>query len=368
MGLTPGGVAALTRAGHKVLGEEGCGERAGLPDAAYADAGAQLVEAPEIWARAELLVKVKEPTHAEFGFLRPDLAVFSFLNLARDRELTGVMLAAKSVGIAYEHLVLDDGSRPLLAPMSVVSGRMAAEIAVQLLKQPGPGRGKLVGGVDGAEAGRAVVVGSGAAGRAAAAALGALGSRVTALARDLAKLERLRADLGGGLAVAVATPEALAEALGGADIAILAVLDPGRPAPKLLTREMVRSMGAGAVLVDVCIDQGGASETSRLTTHSEPTYVEEGVVHYCVANMPGAVPQTSTQALTAASLPYVLEIASRGLDAAPREVEGLARALSLRAGELYRPQVAEAFGLPLAANPYLRGGARREERAERELA
>ena len=295
VGLAPAGVAALVAAGHAVLVEAGAGEGAGLDDHAYAEAGARIVTASEAWGAAELLVKVKEPVATELAFLRTDLVLFSFLNLPKDRALTEALLASRATALAYEHLVTADGARPLLAPMSAISGRMAAEMAVHLLKQPGPGRGKLIGGVVGVAPGRALVVGSGAAGASAARTLVALGAAVTVIARDMAKLEQLRTALNGEIVVATSTPLALASAILGADVAILAVLDPGRPAPKLLTREMVRSMGAGAVLIDICIDQGGAAETSRLTTHADPTFIEEGVIHYCVTNMPGAVPRTATQ-------------------------------------------------------------------------
>jgi alanine dehydrogenase len=354
VGLTPEGVSALAGGGHTVLVEAGAGEGAGHPDAAYEAAGATvLAGAKDVWGEAELVVKVKEPLESEFGFLRPECALFTFLHIAADRPLTERLIESGCTSLAYELVRRPDGSLPLLAPMSQVAGRMAAEIAVQLLKQPGPGRGKLVGGIAGAPPARAVVIGSGTVGLAAAGTLAALGARVAVMSRGLTRLARIHEALGGRVATRVSTPGALAEETAGADVAILGILVPGSPAPRVLTRAMVRSMGPGAVLVDVSIDQGGAAETSRPTTHSQPTYVEEGVVHYCVSNMPGAVPRTSTQALTSATLPYVEALADLGVEEALRRDAALAQAVSTWEGQLVRGPVAEAFGMEAAANPFL---------------
>jgi len=237
--------------------------------------------------------------------------------------------------------------------MSQVAGRMAAEIGAHLLKHPGPGRGKLLGGVAGVPPGKVVIVGSGTVATAAARVLMGLDARVTVMSRDLARLTYLQENFGGRIATRVSSPQGVAEELHGADLAILSVLVPGAAAPRVVTREMVRSMGPGAVIVDVSIDQGGASETSRPTSHSDPTYIDEGVVHYCVTNMPGAVPATSTQALTSATLPYVEALADLGVEEAMRRDRALAEALSTYRGQLVRGPVAETFGMASSPNPFL---------------
>ncbi|MCC6381869.1 MAG: alanine dehydrogenase [Dehalococcoidia bacterium] len=354
VGLTPEGVHALLVRGHEVFVEAGAGVGSGHPDAAYTASGATVVpDASDVWGACDLVVKVKEPVPTEYDFLRVGCGLFTYLHLPADRPLTERLMASGCTSLAYELVRRPDGSLPLLAPMSQVAGRMAAEIGAQLLKHPGPGRGKLLGGVAGVPPGRCVLIGSGTVATAAARVLMGLDARLTVMSRDLARLSYLQEHFGGRIATRVSTPQAVAEEVEGADLAILAVLVPGAPAPKVLTREMVRSMGAGAVVVDVSIDQGGASVTSRPTTHSHPTYVEEGVLHYCVSNMPGAVPQTSTQALTSATLPYVEEIADLGLDAALRVDHDLARALSTYRGRLVRGPVAESFGLEASPNPFL---------------
>src|SRR3990170_670048 len=314
VGLTRRGVRALAGAGHNVCVERGAGVGSGFSDDAYAAAGATLCDTPRAVAEAvDLLVKVKEPLPPEYPLLRRDLLLFTYLHLAPAPQLTQTLLDARTNAIAYELVRKPDGSLPLLIPMSQVAGRMAAEIAAQFLKKPGPGRGKLLGGIAGVSPARALVVGSGNVGTAATRVLVALGARVTVTSQDLQRLSRLESQLRERIATRVTSPGVLAEELEGADILIGGVLVPGGIAPKLVSREMVRSMGAGAVVVDVCIDQGGIAATSRPTSHTDPIYVEEGVVHYCVPNMPGAVPRTSTEALTAATLPYVLELAERGL-------------------------------------------------------
>ncbi|MFN0094776.1 MAG: alanine dehydrogenase [Dehalococcoidia bacterium] len=354
VGLTPESVSALAAAGHAVTVEAGCGLGSGWDDDAYRTAGAAVVaEAGGVWEAAGLVVKVKEPLPSEYGFLHRGCALFTFLHLAADRALTERLLEAGATSLAYELVRRPDGSRPLLAPMSQVAGRMAAEIGAQLLKQPGPGRGKLLGGVAGVPPGRAVVVGSGVVGTAAARVLMGLDARVTVLSRDLARLAALQEYFGGRLATRVASAGALAEEAAGADLVVLGLLVAGAPAPKVLTRSMVRSMGPGAVVVDVSIDQGGAAETSRPTSHSQPTYLEEGVIHYCVPNMPGAVPQTSTRALTSATLPYVLALADAGVEDALRADTGFAEALSTYGGGLVRGPVAATFGLAAAGNPFV---------------
>lgn len=354
VGLTPEGAFALRMEGHDVVIEQGAGVNSGHADSAYRTAGATiLATADEVWATADLVVKVKEPVHSEYRYLRAGCALFAYLHLAADRPLTERLLESGCSSMAYELVRKPDGYLPLLAPMSQVAGRMAAEIGAHLLKHPGPGRGKLLGGVAGVPPGRVVIVGSGTVATAAARVLMGLDARVTVMSRDLARLSYLQENFGGRIGTRVSSQQAVAEELAGADLAILSVLVPGAAAPKVVTREMVRSMGPGAVIVDVSIDQGGASETSRATTHSDPTYIEEGVVHYCVSNMPGAVPQTSTQALTSATLPYVETLARLGVRGALTADRPLAESLSTYDGKLTRGPVAETFGLPSAPNPFL---------------
>jgi alanine dehydrogenase len=354
VGLTPEGAHALVLHGHEVLVESGAGAGSGHSDAAYIASGARVVPtAEEVWEVCDLVVKVKEPVPEEYRFLRPGLTLFTYLHLAADRTLTERLAASGATAIAYELVRKADGSLPLLAPMSQVAGRMAAEIGAHLLKHPGPGRGKLLGGVAGVPPGRVVILGSGQVATAAARVMMGLEARVMVMSRDLSRLAYLQENFGGRIGTRVSSPQAVAEELAGADLAILAVLVPGHAAPKVVTRPMVRSMGEGAVLVDVSIDQGGASETSRPTSHSAPTYVEEGVVHYCVTNMPGAVPQTSTQALTSATLPYVEALANYGVEGALARDRALAEALSTYRGALIAGPVAEDFGMEAVPNPFL---------------
>ena len=351
VGLTPAGAQALVGAGHEVLVERGAGEGAGFVDADYEAAGAQLRDGPaDVAANVDLLVKVKEILPPEFPLLRPGLLLFTYLHLAPLPELTRELMSSRTNSIAYELVRLADGRLPLLIPMSQVAGRMAGEVAAQHLKKPGPGRGKLLGGIPGTTPARALVVGSGNVSAAASYVLTALGATVMVTSRDAAKLARLEERLEGRITTRVTTPASLREELEGTDILIGAVLEPGGITPKLVSREMVRSMGAGAVIVDVCIDQGGICETSRPTTHTEPVYVEEGVVHYWVPNMPGAVPRTSTEALTGATLSYVLKLAEHGLEALKRD-EALAAGANTIDGRLVCEAVSTAQGLeytPLA--------------------
>lgn len=344
VGLTPTGVRALTDAGHEVLVQRGAGVGSGFADGAFEEAGGRLLDTPEqVVAGIDLLVKVKEILPPEVSLLRPGLLLFTYLHLAPAPDVTKALLESRTNAVAYEEVRLRDGSLPLLIPMSRVAGRMAGEIAAQHLKKPGPGRGKLLGGIPGVAQARALVVGSGYVGTNAADVLAGLGARVTVVARNVARLASLEKSFRFPISTRVSTPAAIREELDGADVLIGGVLVPGETAPKLVSREMVRSMGEGAVIVDVCIDQGGICETSRPTTHRDPTFVEEGVVHYCVANMPGAVPRTSTEALTAETLPYVLKLAERGLDAL-REDEALAHGASTINGYLTDQAVARSQG------------------------
>jgi len=351
VGLTPASVAALIGAGHEVLVEEGAGVVAGYSDSHYRAAGAEVrASANEVAAAVDLLVKVKELQPLEYTLLRPGLILFAYLHLAPDPQQTRALLDSRADAIAYELVRRPDGTLPLLIPMSQVAGRMSAEIAAQFLKKPGPGRGKLLGGIAGSSPARAVVIGSGNVGTAATRVLVALGARVTVTSTDLQRLSALESQFRERISTRVTSPAMLAEELSGADVLIGGVLVPGDVAPKLVSREMVRSMGEGAVIVDVCIDQGGIVATSRPTSHSDPIYVEEGVIHYCVPNMPGAVPRTSTEALTSATLPYVLKLANRGVEAL-KEDASLAAGANTINGKLVAELIAQAQGLeytPLA--------------------
>jgi alanine dehydrogenase len=344
VGLTPAGVHALVDAGHEVSVERGAGMGSGFVDSQYEAAGARLCGKPtEVVAQVDLLVKVKEILPHEFALLRPGLILFTYLHLAPDPDQTQALLKSGTNSIAYELVRKADGSLPLLVPMSQVAGRMSAEVAAQHLKKPGPGRGKLLGGIAGSSPARAVVIGSGNVGTAATRVLLALGARVVVTSTDLQRLSRFEAQFHDQISTRVTSPAVLIEELERADVLIGGVLVPGSVAPKLVSREMVRSMGEGAVIVDVCIDQGGICETSRPTSHSEPVYVEEDVVHYCVPNMPGAVPRTSTEALTAATQPYVLKLAASGIDAL-REDNSLAAGACTIDSRLVNEAVAQAQG------------------------
>jgi alanine dehydrogenase len=346
-GLTPHGAHALCAAGHRVLVERGAGEASGFDDAAYESAGAELSgSADKVWREADLVVKVKEPQPEEFERFRPGLTLFSFLHLAALPALTEALLNHQVTGIAYETVASSDGTLPLLLPMSQIAGRLAMEIGAQFLRKPGPGRGKLLSGLPGVPPARVVILGSGTVSSNACAAAVGLEAQVTVLGVNLEQLRRLEMAWRGRVAVLVSNRLAIAEALRGADLLIGGVLVPGSVAPKLATREMIRSMGPGAAVVDVCIDQGGCTETSRPTTHDDPIYIEEGVIHYCVPNMPGAVPCTATGALTAASLPYLLRLAESGPEAALRADPGLAMGLNTYQGHLTYEPVARAQGRP----------------------
>ncbi|GAB4322893.1 MAG: alanine dehydrogenase [Dehalococcoidia bacterium] len=358
VGLTPEGAHSLVDRGHDVLVESGAGAGSGHTDADYASAGAQVVyDAETVWGTCDLVVKVKEPVASEYNYLRRECALFTYLHLAADRALTEALLDRRVTAIAYELVTRPDGSLPLLAPMSQVAGRMAAEVGAQLLKHPGPGRGKLLGGIAGVPPGKAVILGSGTVATAAARVLMGLEARTTVMSRDLARLHWLQEHFGGRIATRTSSPHSIAQELRDADLLITAVLVPGAAAPKIITREMVREMGDGAVIVDVSIDQGGAVETSRPTTHSAPTFVEEGVVHYCVTNMPGAVPHTSTLALTSATLPFVELLADAGVEEALKRDRALALGLSTYDGQPMTKAVGEALGIETSANPFVPSGA-----------
>ncbi len=347
VGLTPEGASNLTRAGHRVLVETNAGAVSGFDDAAYAAAGATVVATNgEVWGSADLVVKVKEPQPQEFGLLRRDLTLFTYLHLAALPEVARALMSAGTTSIAYETVETADGMLPLLVPMSQIAGRMAPQVGARWLMKPGPGRGKQLSGLPGSPAARVVIFGAGTVSlNACEIALG-LGARVQMLSIGLESLRRVEQRWRGLVETSLSTPAAIEAALDGADLVISGVnVRGGRVAPKLVTRRMLDLIGAGGVIVDVAIDQGGIFETSRPTTHSDPVFVEEGVVHYCVANMPGAVPRTSTRALAAATSPYVMALADQGAEAALAADASLAKGLMTRGGELVHEGVKRSLNL-----------------------
>ncbi len=343
--MTPGAVETLVRRGHAVLVETGAGRGSGLADELYAMAGARLVGADEAWG-ADMVVKVKEPVPGEYRYLRRGLLLFTYLHLAADRPLTEALLASGTVGVAYETVQLPDGTLPLLVPMSEVAGRMAPQVGAHALEKSQGGRGLLLGGVPGVPQASVVVVGAGVVGSNACKLAVGMGAQVTVLDVNHARLQYLD-DIYQGRIVTMSSNEAnIRKAVTYADLLIGAVLIPGAKAPRLVSRDMLGTMKEGSVIVDVAVDQGGCVETIRPTTHADPTYVVDGVVHYGVANMPGAVPRTSTYALCNQTLPYVIKLAAKGLGALAED-HSLALGLNTIDGRLTFAGVAEAFGLPL---------------------
>jgi alanine dehydrogenase len=328
-----------------VLVETAAGDGSSFPDAAYESVGAQIVSVDDVWSESELLLKVKEPIALEYARLRPGVVLFTYLHIAADEPLTRALLESGITAVAYETVETDDHRLPLLAPMSEIAGRLAAQAGAYFLEKPLGGRGLLLGGVPGVAPGRVVVIGGGIVGyNAAVIALG-LGADVTILDRSIDRMRHLDEILSGRVSLVMSSALQVEESVADADVVIGAVLIPGARAPKLVTREMIRGMKNGAVVVDVAIDQGGCFETSHPTTHSDPVYAVDGVTHYCVANMPGGVPITSTKALTNATLPYVEEIADYGLAEAVARDPALARGVNVLDGKLTYEAVAEAHGL-----------------------
>jgi alanine dehydrogenase len=343
--LTPAGALELVKRGHEVLVETAAGDGSSFPDAAYESVGAQIVSVDDVWSESELLLKVKEPIALEYARLRPGVVLFTYLHIAADEPLTRGLLESGITAVAYETVETDDHRLPLLAPMSEIAGRLAAQAGAYFLEKPLGGRGLLLGGVPGVAPGRVVVIGGGIVGyNAAVIALG-LGADVTILDRSIDRMRHLDEILSGRVSLVMSSALQVEESVADADVVIGAVLIPGARAPKLVTREMIRGMKNGAVVVDVAIDQGGCFETSHPTTHSDPVYAVDGVTHYCVANMPGGVPITSTKALTNATLPYVEEIADYGLAEAVARDPALARGVNVLDGKLTYEAVAEAHGL-----------------------
>ena len=347
--LTPAGALELTRAGHHVVVERGAGVGSAISDDDFEAAGARIAPtADDVWAEADLLLKVKEPIEQEYHRLRRGQVLFTYLHLAASRACTEALLASGTTAIAYETVRLPDGTLPLLAPMSEVAGRLAPQAGASALMRAAGGRGVLLGGVPGVRPASVVVIGAGVAGQNAVAMAVGLGADVTVLDLDITKLRRVDERYAGRVRTIVSNAHELEQACLAADLVIGAVLVPGARAPRLVSNELVRGMKPGSVLVDIAIDQGGCFADSRPTTHDEPTYQVHGSVFYCVANMPGAVPHTSTYALTNATLPYVLRLANLGWADALAADPALAAGLSTHDGTLTSLEVAHDLGLPYA--------------------
>jgi alanine dehydrogenase len=346
VGMTPAGVRALVDAGHKVVVERGAGEGSGFEDALYERAGATMLEsADDVWAQGEMIVKVKEPVAPEYPRMREGQLLFTYLHLAPDVELTRQLLERKVTGVAYETITDRKGTLPLLTPMSEVAGRMAIQVGAQYLEKMSGGRGVLLGGVPGVPAAKVVIIGGGVVGTNSAKMAVGLGAHVTIIDNNLDRLRELDDIFLSRITTLASSAYAIQGAIAEADLIVGAVLVPGAAAPKLVTREMLKKVPNGAVIVDVAVDQGGCIETTHPTTHSDPTYYVEGVLHYCVANMPGAVPRTSTFALTNATLPYTLKLASKGFLSAVANDPGLKAGVNTYAGKLTYEAVAQAQNL-----------------------
>ena len=345
--ITPAGVAELVHRGHEVLIQAGAGEGSAISDADFKRAGAQMITSvDEVWEEADLLLKVKEPIEAEYARLRKGQTLFTYLHLAASKPCTDALMASGTTSIAYETVQLADGSLPLLAPMSEVAGRLAAQVGAYHLMRTHGGRGVLMGGVPGVAPANVVVIGGGMAGDNAAAVAKGMGARVTVFDLNINTLRKIDAEYGGSIETRYSSRLDLEDAVKEADLVIGAVLIPGAKAPKLVTNSTVAHMKSGAVLVDIAIDQGGCFEDSRPTTHDDPTFAVHDTLFYCVANMPGAVPRTSTYALTNATMPYVLKLADTGWQAACEAVPALAKGLSTHEGSLLSEQVATDLDLP----------------------
>jgi alanine dehydrogenase len=345
--MTPPGVEVMIQNGHQVLVEKDAGKGSGIEDAEYARAGAVIVDNPaDIYSRAEMVMHVKEPQPSEYNLIREDQIVFTYLHLAADVELTQTLMQRKSVNIAYETIQKANGSLPLLTPMSEVAGRMAIQQGAKYLEMAQGGHGILLGGVPGVDPGTVLVIGGGVVGTHAAKMASGLGAKVYLLDMNLERLRYLSDVMPSNCILLMSSPAMVRKLVKQADVVVGAVLVAGAKAPKLVTREMLRTMKQGAVLVDVAIDQGGCFETSKATTHAEPTFTVDGIVHYCVANMPGAVAKTSTLALTNATLPYALQIANKGWKLAMMENDEIKLGANVVQGRITYKGVAEAFDFP----------------------
>ena len=353
VGLTPSSVAELVRRGHGVIVEHGAGAGAGLPDEEYVTAGARLATAAAVWSDAEMIVKVKEPLAPERARLGRGQVLFTYLHLAADPVQARELIASGATCIAYETVTSAEGRLPLLAPMSEVAGRLAPQVGARCLEKEFGGAGILLGGVPGVPPAEVVILGGGVSGTQAAQVALGMGARVTVVDRSPAVLRQLAAQFGSTLTTVFSTPSAIERLLAKADLVIGTVLIPGAAAPRLISAEMLRKMKPGVVIVDVAIDQGGCCETSHATTHADPTYVVEDIIHYCVANMPGAVPRTATHALNNATLPYVIVLADKGWRRALANDPGLAAGLNVHEGQIVNRAVAGALGLPASPMPLL---------------
>ena len=353
VGLTPAGVNSLVNAGHTVFVQRSAGEGSGFTDDQYVTAGGKILDtADDVWGEGDMIVKVKEPIQPEYARMRENQLLFTYLHLAPEFELTKQMMERKVTGVAYETITDRHGHLPLLTPMSEVAGRMSVQVGATYLEKMNGGRGILLGGVPGVPAANVVIIGGGVVGTEAAKMAVGLGARVTIIDKNLERLRELDDIFLSKVQTLASSHYAIAEAISHADLVIGAVLVVGAAAPKLITRDMLKLIPHGAVLVDVAVDQGGCFETTHATTHSNPTYYEEGVLHYCVANMPGAVPRTSTFALTNATLPYALALANKGFEQAIRDDAGLREGVNTYAGKLTYDAVAESQDLeytPLAS-------------------
>jgi alanine dehydrogenase len=347
VGLTPTSVRELVGRGHEIIIQSAAGNGIGVGDEHYKRAGARIVtSAAEVFAQAEMIVKVKELQVTEFPLLRPGQVLFTYLHLAPDPEQTKSLIKADVVGIAYETVTGPNHTLPLLSPMSEVAGRMSVQAGAHCLEREAGGAGILLGGVPGVKAANVVVLGGGVVGTNAIRVAMGMEAHVSVIDRSLPRLKELDFQFGGRLNTIYSTAEAIEQYVADADLVVGAVLVPGAAAPRLVTRAMIKEMRPGSVLVDVAIDQGGCFETSRATTHSSPTYVVDGIVHYCVANMPGAVPRTSTFALNNATLPYTLALADKGYKRALLDDPGLLNGLNIHRGAVTCEAVAEALGYP----------------------
>lgn len=350
VGIVPGGVEVLVRAGHTVNIQRGAGLGAGISDEKYVAAGANIIDtADDLWASAEMVMKVKEPIAEEYHRLRKDLILYTYLHLAAEPELTKALVEAEVSGVAYETIETDGGVLPLLMPMSEVAGRMATQVGANCLEKHNGGKGLLLGGVPGVRRGRVAIIGGGVVGINSAKMAIGLGAEVTILDIDSSRLAYLDDIFGTSCQTLMSNPENIAKAVEESDLLIGAVLVAGAKAPTLVTREMIKTMQPGSVVVDVAIDQGGSIETIKATTHENPVYLDEGVIHYGVTNIPGDVPLTSTYALTNVTLKYALQIANKGLDKALGENEALKKGLNTHAGKVTYKAVADALGLEYSA-------------------
>ena len=345
--VTPTGVAGFVARNHKVLIQKDAGLGSGLTDRAYESAGATMIEtAADVWQQADMIMKVKEPQVAEYPLLRPGLILFTYLHLAANESVTRALLDRKVTAIGYETIQLDDGSLPLLAPMSEIAGRLSIQVGAWCLQAENGGRGILLGGASGVRPAKVVILGAGMSGTAACQVATGMGAYVSILDINPSKLRYVHDILGGHLTTLMSNRANLEEEVIEADLVIGSVLIPGAQAPKLISRAMVRRMKAGAAFIDIAIDQGGCAETSRPTTHREPIYTDEDVVHYCVTNMPAIVPNTSTYALTNSTLSYGLQLANRGFPQALARDKALAKGLNTYAGKITHEGVANAFNRP----------------------